>query len=157
MSHSSLTTIGASSVTVPAATVSAAASPGRRPAAVALRAASSILHAVDHGDPAIPRRAKRRPGAGHEWGFTVAELAAKMHALTGRCDYTTRRAAYGLGKLRGKHLLVLPADHGATSSRHWPRAPSPLLFALSNRDYEQIRIDMRTLFTDLAIETPLAA
>jgi hypothetical protein len=31
---------------------------------------------------------------------------------------------------------------------HWTRV---------DRDYEQIRIDMQTLFTDLAIETPLAA
>jgi hypothetical protein len=31
---------------------------------------------------------------------------------------------------------------------HWTRV---------DRDYEKIRIDMQTLFTDLAIETPLAA
>ncbi|WP_275579216.1 hypothetical protein [Mycobacterium riyadhense] len=31
---------------------------------------------------------------------------------------------------------------------HWTRV---------DRDYERIRIDMQTLFTDLAIETPLAA
>jgi hypothetical protein len=31
---------------------------------------------------------------------------------------------------------------------HWTRI---------DRDYERIRIDMQTLFNDLAIETPLAA
>jgi len=31
---------------------------------------------------------------------------------------------------------------------HWTRV---------DRHYEQIRIDMQTLFTDLALETPLAA
>jgi hypothetical protein len=31
---------------------------------------------------------------------------------------------------------------------HWTRV---------DRDYERIRIDMQTLFNDLAIETPLAA
>ena len=33
----------------------------------------------------------------------------------------------------------------------------PAHWILVDRDYEQIRIHMQTLFNDLAIETPLAA
>ena len=37
-------------------------------------------------------------------GFTVAEFAAKVHALTGidHCGYSIRQAAYDLRKLRGQ-------------------------------------------------------
>jgi hypothetical protein len=40
-------------------------------------------------------------------GFTVAEFAAKVHALTGvdHCGYTVRQAGYDLRKLRGKQLV----------------------------------------------------
>ena len=43
-------------------------------------------------------------------GFTVAEFAAKVHALTGvdHCGYTVRQAAYDLRKLRGKRLVDKP-------------------------------------------------
>ncbi|ETW26236.1 hypothetical protein [Mycobacterium gastri] len=116
-------------------------------------------------------------------GFTVAEFAAKVHGLTGCRDYTVRQAAYDLRKLRAKQLVVLPARSrryhvpslaartiaallalrdqviapilaGIRSPRmgrkpaHWTRV---------DRDYERIRIDMHTLFNDLAIEIPLAA
>jgi len=39
-------------------------------------------------------------------GFTVADLAAKMEAMTGQDGYTTRQAAYDLRKLRGKNLVI---------------------------------------------------
>jgi hypothetical protein len=118
-------------------------------------------------------------------GFTVAEFAAKVHALTGHdhTGYSIRQAGYDLRKLRGKQLLdkpgrtrryrvpalaartiaalltlrdqviapILAAVRGPKMGRkpaHWTRV---------DRDYEKIRIDMQTLFTDLAIETPLAA
>jgi hypothetical protein len=42
-------------------------------------------------------------------GFTVADLAAKVHAMTGNTSYTTRQAAYDLRKLRGKQLVDKPA------------------------------------------------
>ena len=74
-------------------------------------------------------------------------------------------------------------EPAATTSRHPPRAPSPPCSPCAtrssprsspavrsprmgrkpahwtrvDRDYERIRIDMQTLFSDLAIETPLAA
>jgi hypothetical protein len=118
-------------------------------------------------------------------GFTVAEFAAKVHAITGTsdADYTIRQAGYDLRKLRGKQLL----DKPARTRRYQVDAPAartiaalltlrdqviaPILAAVRSprmgrkpahwtrvdRDYERIRIDMQTLFTDLAIETPLAA
>jgi hypothetical protein len=118
-------------------------------------------------------------------GFTVAEFAAKVHAITGTsdADYTIRQAGYDLRKLRGKQLL----DKPARTRRYQVDAPAartiaalltlrdqviaPILAAVRSprmgrkpahwtrvdRDYERIRIDMQTLFNDLAIETPLAA
>ena len=41
-------------------------------------------------------------------GFTVTDLAAKVHAMTGQTDYTIRQAAYDLRKLRGKDLIAKP-------------------------------------------------
>src|SRR6201988_4602863 len=43
-------------------------------------------------------------------GFTVGELAAKVHATTGRpaARYTIRQAAYDLRKLGGKRLAGTP-------------------------------------------------
>jgi hypothetical protein len=118
-------------------------------------------------------------------GFTVAEFAAKVHAITGTSDaeYTIRQAGYDLRKLRGKQLLDKPArtrryQVGAPAARTIAalltlrdQVIAPILAAVRSprmgrkpahwtrvdRDYERIRIDMQTLFTDLAIETPLAA
>ncbi len=118
-------------------------------------------------------------------GFTVAEFAAKVHSLTGvdHCGYTARQAGYDLRKLRGKHLVDKP---GRTRRYHVPpraartiaalltlrdQVIAPILAGLRSprmgrklahwtpvdRDYERIRIDMQTLFNDLAIDTPLAA
>ena len=41
-------------------------------------------------------------------GFTVADLAARVPAMTGHAGYTIRQAAYDLRKLRGKNLIVKP-------------------------------------------------
>ena len=43
-------------------------------------------------------------------GFTVADLAARVQAMTGlaEADYTVRQAAYDLHKLRGKQLVTKP-------------------------------------------------
>jgi len=118
-------------------------------------------------------------------GFTVAEFAAKIHDLTGvdHCGYTVRQAGYDLRKLRGKQLVDKPARTrryhvGAPAARTIAalltlrdQVIAPILAGLRSprmgrkpahwtrvdRDYERIRIDMQTLFTDLAIETPLAA
>jgi hypothetical protein len=118
-------------------------------------------------------------------GFTVAEFVARMHALAGvdHCGYIVRQAGYDLRKLRGKRLVDKP---GRTRRYHVPRLAArtiaalltprdqviaPILAAVRSprmgckpahwkrvdRDYERIRIDMQTLFNDLAIDTPLAA
>ena len=41
-------------------------------------------------------------------GFTVADMTAKVHAMTGHTGYTIRQAAYDLRKLRGKNLITKP-------------------------------------------------
>jgi hypothetical protein len=118
-------------------------------------------------------------------GFTVAEFTAKVHALTGHdhTSYSVRQAGYDQRKLRGKHLVDKP---GRTRRYHVPalaartiaalltlrdQVIAPILAAVRNprmgrkpahwtrvdRDYERIRVEMQTLFSDLAIETPLAA
>ncbi len=112
-------------------------------------------------------------------GFTVADLATKVQSLTGQSnhDYTVRQAAYDLRKLRGKRLIVKP---GRTRRYHVPgqaarttAAPltlrdqiiTPILAGVRrpgpgrppstrtriDRDYENLRTGMRTLFNDLAI------
>ena len=114
-------------------------------------------------------------------GFTVADLATKVRSLTGTTDtgYTVRQAAYDLRKLRGKHLVVKP---GRTRRYQVPGAAARTIAALLtlrehviapilagvrrpgpgrppkthtriDRDYENLRTGMRTLFTDLAINT----
>ena len=112
-------------------------------------------------------------------GFTVGDFAAKVHAITGASSaaYSIRQAAYDLRKLRGKQLVDKPArtrryrvpplaartiaallalrDQVIAPSRR--AAPRRRAWTRVDRDYERIRIDMQTLFTDLAIETPLAA
>jgi len=116
-------------------------------------------------------------------GFTVADLAANVHARTEHTDYTTRQAAYDLRKLRGKRLVVKP---GHSRRYHVPaqaartiaallalrdqvigpilagvrsprRGPKPAVWTALDRDYEQLRIDRQALFGDLGITTAAAA
>ena len=112
-------------------------------------------------------------------GFTIGDLAAKVQSLTGapEQDYTVRQAAYDLRKLRAKQLVVKP---GRTRRYHVPgqaartiaalltlrdRVIAPILAGIRrpgpgrppstltriDRDYEQLRAGMRTLFHNLAI------
>ncbi|HCT78021.1 MAG TPA: hypothetical protein DGT23_15790 [Micromonosporaceae bacterium] len=116
-------------------------------------------------------------------GFTAAQFTDKIHAMTGQTDYTIRQGAYDLRKLRGKKLIDKP---GRSRRYHTPlpaartitalltlrehvigpilagiRSPrigrKPTHWTRIDRDYEQIRIDMHTLFHDLAITTSTAA
>jgi hypothetical protein len=116
-------------------------------------------------------------------GFTVADLAAKVHTITGNTGYTVRNAAYDLRKLRGKDLVAKP---GRTRRYQIPPAAArtitalltlrehviaPILAGLRSprmgrkpahwtridRDYETLRINMQTLFHDLGITTGAAA
>ncbi len=112
-------------------------------------------------------------------GFTVAELAARVHAITGNTDYTVRHAAYDLRKLRGKDLIIKPGrshryqvpvpaartiaallalrDHVIAPILAGVRSPrmgrKPTHWTRVDRDYETLRINMQTLFRDLGITT----
>src|SRR5216683_1779616 len=77
-------------------------------------------------------------------GFTVAEHAARVRAMTGHDGYTIRQAAYDLRKLRGKRLVIKP---GRTRRK-------PATWTHIDRDYETLRIGMQALFHDLGI-TPV--
>jgi hypothetical protein len=116
-------------------------------------------------------------------GFTVAEHAARVRAMTGQAGYTIRQAAYDLRKLRGKNLITKP---GRSRRYHVPpqaartiaallalrdqvigpilagvRSPrmgrKPAVWTRVDRDYETLRIGMQTLFRDLGITPALAA
>jgi len=110
-------------------------------------------------------------------GFTVADLTAKVHTMTGDTDYTTRQAAYDLRKLRGKNLVDKPGrshryrvpaqpartiaallalrDHVIGPILAGVRSPrmgrKPAHWTPIDRDYETLRIHMQTLFNDLGI------
>jgi hypothetical protein len=112
-------------------------------------------------------------------GFTVAQLTAKVQAMTGQTDrdYTTRQAAYELKKLRGKGLVVKP---GTSRRYHAPpdalrtitallvlrdqvlrpilagvrvprRGRKPNTWTRTDQHYETLRIDMKALFNDCGI------
>ena len=116
-------------------------------------------------------------------GFTVTDLATKVHMMTGQTTYTIRQAAYDLRKLRAKNLVVKP---GRSRRYHLPSQPARIITALLtlreqvispilagiqsprmdrkpaawtrvDRDYETLRINMQTLFHDLGITTTTAA
>ena len=116
-------------------------------------------------------------------GFTIADLATKVHTITGNTDYTVRHAAYDLRKLRGKELIItlgrsrryqVPSaatrtiaallalrDHviapilAGIRSRRMGRKPTH--WTRVDRDYETLRINMQTLFHHLGITTDMAA
>jgi hypothetical protein len=117
-------------------------------------------------------------------GFTVAELTAKVHAMTGNTRYTSRQAAYDLRKIRGKELITKPGrtrryhltpqaagtiaallalrEHVIAPNLAGVRSPrigrKPVTWTRVDRDYEKIRINMQTLFHDLGINVaPRAA
>jgi hypothetical protein len=116
-------------------------------------------------------------------GFTVADLAARVSAMTGHDGYTIRQAAYDLRKLRGKNLILKP---GRSRRYQIPPAAARTITALLtlrdkiigpiisgictpstsrkpatwtgiDRDYEALRTDMHCLFRRLGIDTPQAA
>src|SRR5215470_11110677 len=116
-------------------------------------------------------------------GFTVGQLAAKVRTMTGQTSYTNRQAAYDLRKLRGKHLIDKPSrsrryhlspdaartitalltlrDHVIAPILAGVRSPrkgrKPTTWTTIDRNYEQIRINMQTLFTNLGITTATTA
>jgi hypothetical protein len=112
-------------------------------------------------------------------GFNVAQLAAKVRAMTGQSasDYSIRQAAYDLKKLRGKGLvaklgasrryqvqpqamraiaaLLILRQHviapilAGVRSPHLGRKPNA--WTAADRQYEQLRIGMQPLFQHLRI------
>ena len=106
--------------------------------------------------------------------FTVGEFAAKIHARTGTSDAecTIRQAAYDLRKLCGKELVDKPARTrryrvpalAAGTIAALLKVIAPILAGIRSprigrkpkgwssidRDYEQIRVNMQTLFDDRA-------
>jgi hypothetical protein len=116
-------------------------------------------------------------------GFTVGQLATKGHTMTGQSTYTTRQAAYDLRKIRGKQLIDKPGrsrryhltpqaariltalltlrDHVIAPILAGVRSPrpgrEPKTWTVIDRDYEQIRIDMQTLFNHLGVITTAPA
>jgi len=118
-------------------------------------------------------------------GFTVADLAARVQAMTGQAegDYTARQAAYDLRKLRGKQLVTkpgrsrryrVPPDAARTMTalvvlrdhvigpilagcRVPMRGRRPDTWTVIDGDYETLRRDMVALFKDLGITTRAAA
>jgi hypothetical protein len=116
-------------------------------------------------------------------GFTVGQLAVKVCTMTGQTGYTNRQAAYDLRKLRGKHLIDKPGrsrryhlspdaartitalltlrDHVIAPILAGVRSPrkgrKPTTWTTIDRNYEQIRINMQTLFTNLGITTATTA
>lgn len=116
-------------------------------------------------------------------GFTVADLAAKVHTITGNTGYTARHAAYDLRKMRGKDLVVKPGrsrryqvpspaartitallalrEHVIAPILAGIRSPrmgrKPATWTRVDRDYETLRINMQTLFHHLGITTDMAA
>ena len=132
-----------------------------------------------------PKRSPTGWATTARWCASRRGCAGKVHALTGHdhTGYSVRQAAYDLRKLRGKQLVDKP---GRARRYHVPplaartvaalltlrdQVIAPILAAVRSprmgrkpahwtrvdRDYEQIRIDMQTLFTDIALQTPLAA
>ena len=116
-------------------------------------------------------------------GFTVAEHAARVRQITGQGDYSTRQAAYDLRKLRGKQLVDKPGgkrryrvppdaartitalltlrDHVIAPILAGIRSPrmgrKPSIWTAVDRDYENLRISMQTLFEHVGIQTQPAA
>jgi hypothetical protein len=115
-------------------------------------------------------------------GFTVAEHAARVQAMTGHDGYTIRQAAYDLRKFRGKGLVSKPGRirryqvsppaartiaalltlrdqviNPILAGIHSPRrGRKPAHWTRIDRDYETLRIGMQTLFHDLGITSAAA-
>lgn len=119
---------------------------------------------------------------GHEYVAAQARRAGIAFSKDGNC-FTAVADPAGLAKLRGKHLIDKP---GRSRRYHLPPAAARTIAALLtlrdqviapilagvcsprmgrkpktwtaiDRDYEQIRIDMHTLFDHLGLTTPLPA
>jgi hypothetical protein len=129
-----------------------------------------------------PGRGRRGPPAPAPGGFTVADFAARVRSMTGQESYTVRQAAYDLRKLRGKSLALKPGrsrryqirDDAArvivglltlARSRHRADPPGvrsprmgrkPATWTAIDRDYENLRVSMQSLFAGPGIDNILS-
>ena len=113
-------------------------------------------------------------------GFTVGNFAAKVHAKTGTspstpsgerrttcANFATNSSSTspadaplpGSGAGRAHHRCAAhpPRPGHRVHPRRHPQptdGPKPKAWTSIDRDYEQIRVDMQTLFDDLALTTP---
>jgi hypothetical protein len=116
-------------------------------------------------------------------GFTINDLTNKIHKMAGHTDYTTRRAAYDLRKLRGKQLVDKPGrgrryhvppqaartitalltlrDHLTAPTlagiHNHGRGPEPTNPTPIDHHYAQLRTDIHTLLDHLGITTETIA
>ena len=118
-------------------------------------------------------------------GFSVGQFTDRVRSMTGQAEheYTLRQGAYDLRKLRAKQLVDKPGrsrryhvpgraahtiagiitlrDHVIGPILAGVRSPrlgrKPSIWTSVDRDYEEIRVAMHKLFTDLAIDTLAAA
>jgi hypothetical protein len=116
-------------------------------------------------------------------GFTVAGHAAAVQRITGMGNYTIRQSAYDLRKLRGKNLAAKPGnsrryhippdaaraiaamlalrDHVIAPMLAGVRSPrmgrKPAHWTPVDRHYENLRVGMQELFSDLGITTAASA
>ena len=118
-------------------------------------------------------------------GFTVTQFTTQVHAMTGQTPdcYSTRQGAYDLRKLRAKALITKPGrtrryhvpgdaartiaailtirDHviapllAGVRTPRWGRPPNH--WTNIDRDYETLRLGMKTLFGHLGITTGATA
>jgi hypothetical protein len=80
-----------------------------------------------------------------------AQFTAKVHALTGQSTYTTRQAARTITALPAlRDQVIAPILAGVRRPRIGRK---PKIWTLVDRDYENIRIDMQTLFGHLGLNT----
>jgi hypothetical protein len=142
------------------------------------RAGATRVGGIDRNKPRIRAAlAAALALAAAPQGFTVADHAARVQAMTGHHDYTTRQAAYDLRKFRGTGLVAKPGhtrryqvsppaartitalltlrDQVITpilAGIHSPRrGRKPTTWTRIDRDYETLRTGMQNLFHDLGI------
>jgi hypothetical protein len=110
-------------------------------------------------------------------GFSLSDLQAKVHSMTGQQDYTKREAAYDLKKLRAKQLVaklgrsrryqIVPAGIRAIAAlfilrdhvikpilagvRTSGTSSKPTVSSPIDQHYDHVRADVQSLFEKLGI------
>lgn len=142
-------------------------------------------HSPQNGDATHHQTDRDATTQGRHRDRRVPDLVAPpaRHPHTGQTSYTPRQAAYDLHKPRGKNLISKPGrghryqvppqaarsiaallalhDHVIAPIIAGVRSPrpgrKPIAWTQIDRDHEQLRIHMQTLFNDLGITTTATA